>query len=123
MLALMLERLESPDTVLAFKAVGKISADDYKTVLEPAVHEMLDRLGELRFVYVLGDESDGYSFGAGWEDAKLGIGHLTKWKRCAVVTSKDWVRHWVGAFRWMMPGEIQLFDVAETDAAIAWAAA
>jgi hypothetical protein len=119
----MLEKLESPETVLAFKAVGEISTDDYRTVLEPAAHEMLERLGELRFVYVLGDEFDGYSFGAGWEDAKLGLGHLTKWKRCGVVTSKDWVRHMVGAFAWMMPGELKLFEVGEVDAAIAWAVA
>jgi hypothetical protein len=118
----MLERLESPETVLAMKAVGTISKEDYESVLEPAVHEMLDRLGELRFVYVLGDGFEGYSFGAGWEDAKLGLGHLTKWKRCAVVTNKDWVHHMVGAFAWMMPGEMKLFDVADTDAAIAWAA-
>ena len=51
----MLERLESPDTVLAFRAVGKIDAVDYERVLQPAVHEMLDTLGELRLVYVLGE--------------------------------------------------------------------
>ena len=118
----MLEKLDSPDNVLAFKAVGEISKDDYHDVLGPAAHEMIERLGELRFVYVLGDEFDGYSFGAGWEDAKLGIGHLTKWKRCAVVTSKDWVHHMVGAFAWMMPGEMQLFPVDQVDEAITWAA-
>jgi SpoIIAA-like len=118
----MIERLDSPDTVLAMKAVGKVSKDDFESVVDPAAHEMLERLGELRFVYVLGDEFEGYSFGAGWEDAKLGLGHLTKWKRFAVVTNKDWVHHMVGAFGWMMPGEMKLFDVAETDAAITWAA-
>ncbi|HXY95249.1 MAG TPA: STAS/SEC14 domain-containing protein [Acidimicrobiia bacterium] len=119
----MLEGLQSPDTVLAFRAVGTVEESDYDTVLEPAVEQMMADRGQLRFVYVLGDEFDGYSFAAGWEDAKLGMSHLTKWKRCAVVTSHDWVRHFVGMFRWMMPGDLKVFELPDFDAAIAWAAA
>ncbi len=118
----MLERIDSPDTVLAFRAVGTIEKADYESVLEPAVDEMIDQRGELRFVYVLADGFDGYSFGAGWEDTKLGVGHLTKWKRCAVVTTHDGVRHLLGAFRWMMPGELKVFEGDDPAAAIEWAA-
>jgi hypothetical protein len=118
----VLERIESPENVLAFRAVGTIDASDYETVLAPAVEAMLAERGELRFVYVLGAGFDGYSFGAGWEDAKLGVGHVTKWKRCAVVTDHEWIRHTVGAFRWMMPGDLKLFEPGQDEAAIAWAA-
>jgi len=118
----MIEKIESPENVLAFRASGKIEKSDYETVIEPAVHQMLADRGELRFVYVLGDEYEGYTFGAGWEDAKLGLGHLTKWKRCAVVTNHETLRHYIGAFRWMMPGELRIFDVDELQHAIEWAA-
>jgi hypothetical protein len=119
----VIERIESPDSVLAFRAVGKIEKADYLSVLEPAVEAMMSDRGELRLVYVLGDEYDGYTFAAGWEDAKLGIGHLTKWKRYAVVTDHEALRHYIGAFRWMMPGELKLFPQSEVGAAIDWAAA
>ncbi|HEY7107234.1 MAG TPA: STAS/SEC14 domain-containing protein [Acidimicrobiia bacterium] len=119
----MIERIDSPENVLAFRAVGTIQQSDYETVLEPAVHQMLADRDELRLVYLVGDEFDGYTFGAGWEDAKLGIGHLSKWKRCAIVSDKDWVRHLVGMFRWMMPGEMKIFPVADLAAALEWAAA
>jgi hypothetical protein len=118
----MLERIESPDTVLAFRAVGTIEKSDYDTVLEPAVHAMLDARDELRVVYVLGDEFEGYTMGAGWEDTKLGLGHLGKWERLAVVSDRDWVHHTIGALRWMMPGDVEVFPTAELDAAIEWAA-
>jgi hypothetical protein len=118
----MLERIESPESVLAFRAVGKIDKHDYDSVLEPAVHKMMDERGELRFVYVLGDAFDGYTFGAGWEDTKLGIGHLTKWKRCAVVSDREWVHHYLGMFRWMMPGELKVFPQSDEAQALAWAA-
>jgi hypothetical protein len=119
----MLEKLDSPENVLAFRAVGTIEKDDYETVLDPAVHAMLDERDELRLVYVLGEAFEGYSFGAGWEDAKFGIGHLTKWKRCAVVSDRDWVRHMIGMFGWMMPGDIKMFAEDQVDDAIGWAAA
>jgi hypothetical protein len=45
-----------------------------------------------------------------------------KWKRCAVVTNKDWVRHGVAMFGWMIPGAVGVFDVGQLDDAVTWAA-
>jgi hypothetical protein len=55
----MLERIDSPDDVIAFRAIGTIERSDYETVLGPAVRELVDRHGALRLVYVLGDDFDG----------------------------------------------------------------
>ena len=118
----MLEPIASPDNVLAFRAVGRIESADYDKVLGPAVDAQIDAHGEVRFVYVLGPEFDGLSVAAGWEDAKLGIGHLSKWKRVAVVTDHDWIRRGIGMFGWMVPGDVKTFDVADERAAIEWAA-
>ena len=118
----MLQRIDAPETVIAVRAVGTIEASDYEDVLEPAVEAMITDRGEVRFVYVLGDDFDGYSAGATWEDAKLGIGHSSKWKRVAMVTDHDWVRHVVGMFAWMVPGDVKTFPVADLQDAIDWAA-
>lgn len=119
----MLERIETSEPILAFRAVGKVEKSDYDTVLEPAVDAMVADRGELRLVYVLGDEFQGYSVAAGWEDTKLGLGHVTKWKRIAVVTDHDWLRHAVGMFRWMVPGDVKVFPLVQQADALAWAAA
>jgi hypothetical protein len=118
----MFEVLESPDNVLALKVVGKIEKPDYVTVLEPAVQKMLANHAELRAVIVLGAAFDGLTLGAGWEDTKFGMAHLSKWKKCAVVSDKDWVHHSLAVFGWMMPGDLKLFAESDLDAAIAWAA-
>jgi SpoIIAA-like len=87
--------------------------------MEPAVEAMVADKGELRFVYVLGDEFDGYTAGARLEDIKLGLGHaFTKWKRIAVVTNHDWLRNVVGLFGWMVPGEIKTFPIDEEQSAV-----
>ena len=119
----MIEPVPSPDGVLAFRAVGRVAKADYDDVLEPAVEAMIAERDELRLVYVLGAEFEGYAMGAGLEDAKLGLGHLSKWKRIAVVSDRDWVRHGVGTLGWMMPGDVRVFPEAELEGALRWAAA
>jgi SpoIIAA-like len=119
----MIERIDSPDNVVALRAVGKVSREDYEAVLEPAIDALIAAHDAIRFVYVIDDAFDGYSVSGAWEDSKFGFAHLTKWKRCAIVTDHDWIRHGVGMFRWMMPGDLKVFDVGDVDGAVAWAAA
>jgi hypothetical protein len=118
----MLQRIDSPEHVIAFRAVGKVERADYDTVLEPAIAAMIADRGGVRLVYVLGTEYEGYSAGAMWEDGKLGLDHWSKWKRIAVVTDHDWLRRSVGALGWIVPGEVKTFDLAEEQAALDWAA-
>lgn len=119
----MIERIEAPEGVLAFRAVGEVHSDDYDTVLEPAVAAAAADGGKLRLVYVLGPEFTSYSTGASWEDTKLGFGHFTAFERFAVVTSHDWVAHLVKAFGWLIPGKVKVFEVNALDDALVWAAA
>lgn len=118
----MLEHIESPPNVVALRAIGKVDKHDYTTVLEPAFASMLADHGAYRFVYVMGAEFEGYTFGADWADTKFGLSHLSHWERSAIVTDRDWIRHGVGMFHWMMPGELRVFDPSNLPAAIEWAA-
>lgn len=118
----MLEPLENlPDGVIGFRAVGTVEPDDYKNVLDPAVDAATDGA---RLVYVLDDDFDRYELGAYLEDAKLGMTHSLKiWKRVAIVTDHDWIKHSLALFAGLMPGKVKLFSPDELDAAVVWAAA
>jgi hypothetical protein len=123
----MLKTLDSPDNVLAVEVVGKLEKEDYETVLLPALRQMIDGPGEIRCVFVFGDDYKGLTLGGTMEDAKLYVGELihhdlSKWKRCAVVTGHDWLKHSIGMFGWMMPGEVECFALTQVRAAIDWAA-
>jgi hypothetical protein len=111
-----------PDNVLGVEASGKVTDDDYEQVLIPAVREKREAHEKIRFVYVLGEDFDGWSMGAMWEDAKLGLKDPKAWEKIAVVSDKDWLKHAVQALGWMIPGEVRVFDLAELDAAKDWAA-
>jgi hypothetical protein len=119
----MLEQLESPPNVVAVRCVAQIEKSDFETVLEPAIQKLLAEHDELRAVIVIGDEYEGMTAGGSLEDVKFGFAHWSKWKRCAVVTNKDWVRHGTGLFGWMIPGDVKVFELEELEPAIEWAAA
>jgi hypothetical protein len=118
----MLEQLtDLPDGVIGFTAVGKLHSDDYKDVLIPAIDARLATGEDVRVVLVF-PTFDGLSSGAMWEDLKMGVEHLTRWKRIALVTDIDWMIHVTHLFGWLTPGEMKRFPLDERDAAIAWAA-
>jgi hypothetical protein len=68
------------------------------------------------------EEFGGMSGGAAWQDLKVGVEHLARWKKIALVTDVDWMIHMVSVFGWMTPGEMRHFPLVEQDQAAAWAA-
>lgn len=111
-----------PDNVIGFEAVGEVRAGDYKSVLDPAVDAALENHDRVRLLYVLGDDFDGYSGGAMWEDTKIGMSHLSKWEKIAIVTDHKAYQDGIKAFGWMIPGEVKVFAVADLTNAEAWTA-
>ncbi|MBW2461328.1 MAG: STAS/SEC14 domain-containing protein [Deltaproteobacteria bacterium] len=109
-----------PDHVLGVKASGEVTAADYKDVLVPAIEEMLTGHQSMRLLYVLGNDFEGFDGGAAWEDAKIGMTHLTSFERVAVVTEADWIEKMVKAFGFAMPGEVRAFGTNGLEAAKTW---
>jgi hypothetical protein len=111
-----------PDHVVGVEATGKVTDDDYRNVLIPAVRARLDAHERVRFIYVLGADFDGWSLGAMWEDARLGLRDPKAWEKIAVVSDSDGVKHTIKALGWMMPGEVRVFGLGELAAAKEWTA-
>ena len=117
----MLERMTGlPENVLGFEAKGEVTGADYESVLVPAVDEMFVRLKKIRFLYHLGSEFTGFNAKAMWDDAKVGLQHLTAWERVAVVTDVGWIRTAIKAFGFVMPGQVRVFSNSELAKARQW---
>jgi SpoIIAA-like len=118
----MLEAIrELPDGVIGFVAKGKLHTSDYTDVLQPAIRQVLDRGDDVRIVLVF-ESFDGMSAGAVGQDLKMGVGHLNRWKRIALVTDVERMIHMTSLFGWMTPGELKHFPLAQRDEAIRWTA-
>jgi stage II sporulation SpoAA-like protein len=123
----MIERIDdmAPGTI-GFQATGELTREDYESVLLPALREAIEGDQPVRMLFEIGPGFKQFSPGALMEDAKtgltLGLGHLSAWKRTAVVTDVDWIRRAMELFGWMSPGEVRLFAPGELEEAKAWVA-
>jgi hypothetical protein len=117
----MIEKMEGlPDGVLGFTAKGIVTGLDYEQIIVPAVEEALAKFHKVRFLYSLGDDFKEFQAAAMWEDAKIGLKHLTSWERVAVVTDVDWIRAAIKVFGFLLHGHIRIFPNSEIFEARAW---
>ncbi|XUM19951.1 STAS/SEC14 domain-containing protein [Bradyrhizobium oligotrophicum S58] len=119
----MIEQLTNfPDQVVGFRCSGRVTKEDYEKVLAPAVLAGLQANRTLRLYYETGKDFT-LDAGAMWEDFKIGIDHLMRWDRIAVVTDIEWIRTAVRLFAFMMPATTRVFSLSEAAEAHAWIAA
>ena len=119
----MIDLKQIPDTnILIITAKGEVTDDDYEDQIVPAVERILENYEKLRFLYILGEEYDGFEGDAMWEDTKIGMKNFTHYEKIGVVTDEKWIRRSVKAFGFLMPGEVKLFENDELAAAETWIA-
>ena len=120
----MIEPLpDFPDNVVAMACRGHVTRKDYETVLIPAVEAALGKHDKVRLYYEIGPDFTGIDPAAVWEDFSIGMSHLTRWERIAVVTDVDWIRNTMQFFRFLLPGEMRVVPVAEAGKARDWISA
>jgi hypothetical protein len=106
--------------VVAVACSGHVTRSDYETVLIPTVEAALKAHPKLRLYYQVGADFAGIEPGAMWEDFSLGMEHLSRWERVAVVTDVAWMRLAIQTFAFLMPGKARVFPLTDAAQAKAW---
>ncbi len=109
-----------PRDVVAIRAVGIITAEDYRDTLIPLVEAKLQEHDKLKCLVVLDDDYATYSGDAAWEDTKFDLKHLRDFTRIALVTDIDWMVKTAKLFAPILPYDVKTFPVAELDEAKSW---
>ena len=109
-----------PENVIAFAGRGQVTKADYVSTLIPAVEKALAGHDRLRLYYELGGDFAGMDADAIMEDFKIGMQHLTRWERSAVVTDVQWIAHAISLFSFLMPGAMKVFSTKDADQARSW---
>lgn len=109
-----------PEGTVGFRAIGEITADDYRNTLIPDLDEALMDHKKVRLLFEAGPEFKGYEAGAMWEDLKLGVDKFNAFERVVLVTDFEWMRRLVAAFGFITPVELKVFGLADEDAARQW---
>jgi len=109
-----------PENILGFEAIGEVTAEDYESTLIPEVEHVLSKYKKIRVLYHAGEAFKGYTAGAVWDDAKVGLKHLMAWEKVALVTDVPWLRNTIQCFSFLIPGRIKLFGNENLGAAKDW---
>jgi SpoIIAA-like len=116
----MIELLEGlPSNVVAFAVRGRVTKQECREILTPAIEKSLRWRDKIRLYYELGSRFPG----SGWDDLDIGFEHASRCERIAIVTDIAWVRLTVKAIRFLIPGQIRVFATIEAAEARAWIAA
>lgn len=109
-----------PDNVVGLVASGQVTANDYASVVIPAIEAVLDKHDSVRVLYQVAPGFTGFSVGAMWDDARMGLVHASAWEKIAVVTDLDWLHGATQFFRFMVPCPVEVFGNDALAAARDW---
>lgn len=117
----MIEKLKDlPGGIDGVRAVGKISKEDYEKFFVPLLDEARREGRRIRLLYQLGPEFEGFTPGAAWEDAKIGLHSLRLFEGCAVVTDAGWIRESTRVVGFFLPCPVRIFGNQELAQAVGW---
>jgi hypothetical protein len=117
----MIEIVEhGAEAVMEVRATGRVTEHDYESVLIPAIEAALSGGAPVRLLFQIGPGFEGYSAGAIWADARLGMRHWRGFDRVAVVTDSDAIENAIKILGFAMPCPVRTFELEEGDEARRW---
>src|SRR5690348_12235496 len=105
-----------PGHVVGIAVSGRLTMQDCRDVLVPAMERSLKRHEKIRLYYELNSRFPG----AAWDELDLGLEHVSRCERVAIVTDIGWVRLTVKALRFLIPSEIRVFATIQAEEGRAW---
>lgn len=109
-----------PTNIVGFKATGEITEKDFTETILPKVKLLIEKTDKLNYLLVLETSLKNFTVGAWMKDAMMGIKHLSKWNRAAIVSDVEAIRNFTNFFSYLMPGEFKGFEHSDLQKAIDW---
>jgi hypothetical protein len=116
----MIEKINAPENVVAFRATGEVTAHDYKTIIAPAIDQLVSKINKINFLFLIDTNLENFTLTAWLEDAFIGIKNFTKWNRAAIVTDSENAISFTNGFSYIAPGEFRGFKKDSFDEALQW---
>lgn len=116
----MIELLNAPKNVAAFRAVGEVTKNDYKTVIAPTIEKLVKQIDEINFFFLVDTEIKNFTTAAWMEDAIIGLKNLGKWNRAAIVTDSENAISFTNKFSYIAPGEFRGYKRDSFNEAMNW---
>jgi hypothetical protein len=118
----MIQQIDAPQNVVAFRATGEVTQDDYKNAIAPAIEKLVKQIDEINFLFLIDTDLENFTAAAWMQDALIGLKNLGKWNRSAIVTDSARAISFTNGFSYMVPGEFKGFKKEAFDEAMNWVA-
>ncbi|MFH6998727.1 STAS/SEC14 domain-containing protein [Flavobacterium sp. FlaQc-57] len=118
----MIHQIDTTDNIVAFRALAEVTNEDFLSVVIPAVEHLVKQTNEINFLLVLDTDNDAQSFtsGAWLQEALLGLKHLGKWNRAAIISDSEEIISFTNGFSYVVPGEFHGFKKEAFNRALNW---
>jgi hypothetical protein len=110
-----------PSNVIGFTASGEVSMQDYHDIIFPEVNKQVANEDKLNYVFLIDTPLNDFTAGAWVSDVWLGLKEMAHWRRVAIVSDVEKVRHFTDVVSKFIPGEYKGFPIAELKDAVSWA--
>ncbi|MDW8852218.1 STAS/SEC14 domain-containing protein [Flavobacterium sp. MMLR14_040] len=116
----MIQILDAPENVVAFRALGEVTKDDYQSIMAPAVEKLVERINEINFLFLIDTDLENFTAAAWMQDAMIGLKNLGKWNRAAIVTDSERAITFTNGFSYVVPGEFRGYKKESYQEAMNW---
>lgn len=116
----MIHQIDTTDNIVAFRALAEVTKEDFQNVVVPAVEKLINQTNQINFLLVLDTDIQNFTAGAWLQDAMLGIKHLGKWNRAAIVSDSEEIISFTNGFSYVVPGEFRGFKKVAFNKALNW---
>lgn len=114
---------ELPENILAIRATGLVTGDDYQNIVSPAAEDRRAAHDKLRLFFHIPPTFKKFTTTALWDDAHIGLHRLRGFERVAVVTDIEWLKTLTNGIKPLDSAdsaEIRVFANGEFDEARNW---
>ncbi|CAI2768463.1 STAS/SEC14 domain-containing protein [Flavobacterium collinsii] len=116
----MIHQIDTTDNIVAFRALAALTTGDFLNVVIPAVEHLVKQTNEINFLLVLDTDIENFTSGEWLQEALLGLKHLGKWNRAAIISDSEEIISFTNGFNHIVPGEFHGFKRESFNKALNW---
>ncbi|OXB23069.1 STAS/SEC14 domain-containing protein [Flavobacterium tructae] len=116
----MIHQIDTTDNIVAFRALAVVTNEDFLSVVIPAVEHLVKQTNEINFLLVLDTDTEASTSEVWLQDALLGLKHLGKWNRAAIIIDSEEIISFTNGFGSVIPGDFLGFKKESFNKALNW---
>jgi hypothetical protein len=117
----MITQIENlPQNVIGFIYSGKVTGNDYETVIFPAVEKAAKGKNKIRLLCQFSNDFSKLDLKAMMDDGFIGLKHFRDWERIAIISDHEMINHAIKAFSFLVPASLKIFALSNMDKAKEW---